>query len=98
MTGTFSPMNITFVSEFFLIIPCAVKLNNGGNSRWFGSVFPGSRSSSKNWCAQASNGEIRLHGVYSNSNPTKSIASDGVLGRNTWNINLVQKYHSPKYV
>lgn len=60
-----------------------VKLNNAGVSRPFGSLTFGSRNSSKNECAQASNGVSRAVGVYSSRRLHSAIASGGVRGRKT---------------
>lgn len=76
--NTIWPLCITHYS-----IPFRVKLNNGGNSRPWGNLAFGSRSSLKNGCAHASSVLIRALGVYSNKRLVRSIASDGVLGRNT---------------
>ena len=64
--------------------PCCVKLNKGGNSLPLGIRTPGCRSSLKKACAQASMGEMREEGVYSNSRLTSSMASGGVRERNTY--------------
>lgn len=63
--------------------PCSVKLNSGGNSLPSGKRVFGSRNSLKNGCAQACSGLIREDGVYSSNLATSSIASGGVLARNT---------------
>lgn len=68
---------------FYDNLPCSVKLNNGGNSFPFGRRVFGSRNSLKKGWAQACNGLIRDDGVYSKSLATNSIASGGVLARNT---------------
>ena len=64
-------------------LPCGEKLKRMGNSLPLGKRELGSRSSSKNACAQASSGEILADGIYSNNLLTTCIASGGVLGRNT---------------
>ena len=64
-------------------IPCDVKLNRGGSSLLVGNRIAGSRNSLKNECAHACNGVIRADGVYSRSFETRSMASGGVLVRNT---------------
>lgn len=66
-----------------MALPCSVKLNSGGNSCPFGSLWLHSLSSLKNGWAHACNGEIRALGVYSNNRETNAIASGGVRARNT---------------
>ena len=63
---------------------CSVKLKRRGKSRPFGSLVPGSRSSSKKVWAQAWRGVILALGVYSSRRDTRSIASGLVLARNTY--------------
>lgn len=67
-----------------VILPCSVKLNNGGNSLLLGNLALGSRNSSKNLWAHACKGVMREDGVYSNRRDTKSIASGDVRARNTY--------------
>lgn len=77
----------------FRYAPCSVKLNSGGNSFPFGSLWLHSLSSLKNGWAHACNGEIRAFGVYSNSLDTRAIASGGVRDRNTYEGNKKHKIH-----
>ena len=61
-----------------------MKLKSEGNSRPLGMRDPGCRSSLKNGWAHASMGLMREEGVYSKRRLTRSIASRGVRGLNTW--------------
>ena len=72
--------------------PCAEKLNSLGSSFPLGSLIPGSRSSSKNLCAQACKGVCLLPGVYSNNEDVSDIASAGVLALKTYKIQSNQHY------
>jgi len=56
----------------------------GGRGFPLGRRVVGCRSSSKYGWTQASSGARRRVGVYSNSCPTRSIASDDVRGLNTY--------------
>lgn len=69
-------------------LPCSVKLKRGGSSFPFGSRVFGSLNSWKKGCAHACRGLILEEGVYSNNRATSSIASGGVLARNTWKQRL----------
>lgn len=62
---------------------CAEKLKSLGSSFPFGSLMPGSRSSSKNLCAHACRGVCLLPGVYSNNEDVSEMASAGVLALKT---------------
>ena len=64
--------------------PCWAKLKSEGNSMPLGMRDPGCRSSLKNGWAHASMGLMREEGVYSKSRLTRSIASGGVRGLNTY--------------
>lgn len=77
----------TIICLFKRNLPCGVKLKSGGKSLPLGILAPGWRSSSKNGWAQASIVFNREEGLYSNSLLTKSMASGGVLGRNTYDKN-----------
>lgn len=66
-----------------MLSSCGVRLKRGGKSRPLGSLLLGSRSSSKNVCAHASSGDMRVDGVYSSSLLVRCMASGGVRGRNT---------------
>lgn len=71
-------------SSLHVSVPWVVKLKSDGFSLPLGSLMLGSRSSSKNECAQASKGVRRAVGVYSSRREHRAMASGGVRGRNTW--------------
>jgi len=76
--------SITNASNRTKNLPAAEKLNMGGRGFPLGRRVDGCRSSSKYGWTHASSGARRRVGVYSNSCPTRSIASDDVRGLNTY--------------
>lgn len=65
-------------------LPSRVKLKRGGKSFPLGILVASTLRSSKNEWHMASIALRRALGVYSSNRETKSIASTGVRGRNTW--------------
>lgn len=64
---------------------------SGGNSFPLGILAPSTRNSSKKGWIIASTALNRAPGVYSNSFATKSIASEAVRGRKTYNKQIISK-------
>lgn len=81
-------------SCFHVSVPWVVKLKSDGFSLPLGSLMLGSRSSSKNECAQASKGVRRAVGVYSSRREHRAMASGGVRGRNTWRDTKIGHHYS----